>query len=163
MAFNRDTQLPAVHASLLTALQGCVPEHDSAQPLLILAQLAADLQHCTRDVYTATAAAAAAAGTSSHGCRSPGPSGRAPSPGPSGRQPAASPTPRRGTPGKWSGGSGAAGAVQGGGCVAGLQCLEAEGRLMEGLLERMALALDSGANWFPGDVLAAAQHQQQRM
>ncbi len=139
-----------------------MPEHDSAQPLLMLAQLAADLQQCTRDVSTATAAAAAAS-TSSNGCRSPGPSGPAPSPGPSGRQPAASPTPRRGTPGKWSGGSGAAGAAQGGGGVVGLQCLEAEGRLVEGLLERMALVLDAGANWFPGDVLAAAQHQQQRM
>ncbi|KAG2430652.1 hypothetical protein HYH02_013650 [Chlamydomonas schloesseri] len=161
-------------------IRGCAPPPED--PLRLLVDLADFALHYQTNVARAAAAAAAAAtsattaataaagGTSAGPMGSPGP---APGPGPATSY-APSPTPRQRTPsrgvnganGGLAAGAGAgAGAGAAGGVLLGAGAVEAEFRLLDGLVERAAALLDGGGgpNLFPADIMAELQRHDLRL
>ncbi|KAG2438505.1 hypothetical protein HXX76_005056 [Chlamydomonas incerta] len=148
-------------------IRGCAPPpEDPLQLLVDLADFACHHLAATRAAAASAApsssAAAAAAGSAG---ASAGPLSPAPSPGPATGY-APSPTPRQRTPGR--GAAGAAAAGGGGGLPAGVLGAghtEPEFRLLDGLVERVAVLLDAGGgpNLFPADIMAELQRQDLRL
>lgn len=141
--------------------QGCAPPPED--PLKLLVDLADFAVHYQANVREAAASAAASAAAAASTGASAGPLSPAPSPGPTTSY-APSPTPRQRTPGR--GGAGASAAAGGPGSlpagVLGAGHTEAEFRLLDGLVERAAVLLDSGGgpNLFPADIMAELQRQE---
>ncbi|PNW81817.1 hypothetical protein CHLRE_06g261550v5 [Chlamydomonas reinhardtii] len=145
-------------------IRGCAPPPED--PLKLLVDLADFAVHYQANVREAAASAAASAAAAASTGASAGPLSPAPSPGPTTSY-APSPTPRQRTPGR--GGAGASAAAGGPGSlpagVLGAGHTEAEFRLLDGLVERAAVLLDSGGgpNLFPADIMAELQRQDLRL